>query len=189
MEELTTHINNYFGLKNDSVKKIEELFKKEYIIKGNLHTRQGQYNTSLSFVKKGFLRVCAPFDGKEITQWIAKDGEFVADLSGLMFGQPARWDIQAITDCELFTIHASDYQRINEILSEWAQLEKAFLARCFAVLEDRVFSFLSMSAEERYHKMLEERAVLFNQIPLQYIASMLGMTPETFSRIRKKMSS
>jgi CRP-like cAMP-binding protein len=65
-------------------------------------------------------------------------------------------------------------------------LEKLFIAKCFAILEDRIFSHLSMTAEERYHFFFGNNKVLFNQVPLQYIASMLGMTPETFSRIRKR---
>ena len=144
MEELTTHIKSYFGLKKESVRKIEELFKEENISKGTLHTRQSQYNSSLSFIKRGFMRISALSDGREITLWVAAEGEFVTDLSGVVFGQPARWNIHAMTDCELFTIYAADYRKINEVLPEWAQLEKAFLAKCFATLEDRVFSFLSI---------------------------------------------
>jgi CRP-like cAMP-binding protein len=68
-------------------------------------------------------------------------------------------------------------------------LEKLFIARCFIMLEDRIFTHLSMTAEERYNFFFENNKELFNQVPLQYIASMLGMTPETFSRIRKKQLS
>jgi CRP-like cAMP-binding protein len=64
--------------------------------------------------------------------------------------------------------------------------EKRFLAQYFVMMEDRIFSHLSMTAEERYNLFFENNSELFNQIPLQFIASMLGMTPETFSRIRKK---
>jgi len=56
-------------------------------------------------------------------------------------------------------------------------------------MEDRIFTHLSMSAAERYAFFFEQHKELFNQVPLQYIASILGMTPETFSRIRKKQLS
>jgi hypothetical protein len=68
----------------------------------------------------------------------------------------------------------------------WYELEKMFLIRCFTFIEERIMSHLSMTAEERYHFFFENNKELFNQVPLHYIASMLGMTPETFSRIRKK---
>ena len=65
------------------------------------------------------------------------------------------------------------------------EIEKRFIIKCFAMTEDRVFSHLSMTAEERYDLYFEQHKELFNQVPLQYIASVLGMTAETFSRIKK----
>jgi CRP/FNR family transcriptional regulator, anaerobic regulatory protein len=68
-------------------------------------------------------------------------------------------------------------------------LEKLFLVRCFTLLEDRIFSQLSLTAEERYQDFFGKNQALFNQVPLQYIASMLGMTAQTLSRIRKKATT
>lgn len=123
---------------------------------------------------------------KEITKWISTSGYFVVDLSGFVFQQTARWNIQALTDCELYVINQSDYQKIGSEIPGWAVLEKLFIAKCFTVLEDRIITHLSMTAEERYNKLLQFNGELFNQVPLQYLASMLGMTPETLSRLRKK---
>ena len=101
------------------------------------------------------------------------------------FRHTARWNIQALTDVELYSINKTDYNKIGKLIPQWYELEKLFIARCFIMLEDRIYSHLSMSAEERYQFFYERNTELFNQVPLQYIASMLGMTPETFSRIRK----
>jgi CRP-like cAMP-binding protein len=140
----------------------------------------------LSFIESGLLRIYSISDGKEVTQWISTKGYFVTDLSSLLFESPARWTIQALTDVDLFTIQREDYRRIGTLVPKWHELEKLFIAKCFTFLEDRIFSHLSMTAEERYQLFFENNKDLFNQVPLQYIASMLGMTPETFSRIRKK---
>jgi hypothetical protein len=75
------------------------------------------------------------------------------------------------------------------LIPEWHRLEKLFIAKCFTMLEDRIFRHLSMSAEERYQFFFHHDKELLNQVPLQYIASMLGMTPETFSRIRKTLKN
>jgi CRP-like cAMP-binding protein len=123
---------------------------------------------------------------KEVTQWISSKGYFVTDLASMVFDTPARWNIQALTDSELYTINKTDYNKIGTLIPQWHQIEKLFIAKCFTILEDRVFTHLSMTAEERYQLFFENNKELFNQVPLQYIASMLGMTPETFSRIRKK---
>ncbi|HOY14918.1 MAG TPA: cyclic nucleotide-binding protein, partial [Saprospiraceae bacterium] len=98
----------------------------------------------------------------------------------------ARWEIQALSDCELYSIDRNDLNRLGDFIPNWAALEKTFISKCFLMLEDRVFSFLSMTAEERYQQFLVKRMHLFNEVPHQYIASMLGMTPETLSRLRNK---
>ncbi|MGS0527187.1 Crp/Fnr family transcriptional regulator [Zobellia nedashkovskayae] len=105
------------------------------------------------------------------------------------FKQRARWNIQALTDCELYTINKENYALLNSVVPNWAEMEKQFIAGCFVQLEERVFSHLSLSAEERYNQLFENNKALFNQVPLQYLASMLGMSPETFSRIRNKKIS
>ncbi|KIO76152.1 Crp/Fnr family transcriptional regulator [Pedobacter lusitanus] len=132
------------------------------------------------------MRVFAATADKEVTQWISTPGYFITDLAGFIFEKPARWTIQALTDTVLFTISRADYNKIGELVPKWKEFEKLFITRCFTTLEDRIFTHLSMTAEERYSFFFENNKELFNQVPLQYIASMLGMTPETFSRIRKK---
>ncbi|MCB0734072.1 MAG: Crp/Fnr family transcriptional regulator [Flavobacteriales bacterium] len=189
MNELQSYIRSYFGVDVDDLAKLEELFRVQDLTKGAFHTKIGNRHSDLSFVRSGYLRVYTTFRDKEVTQWIASPGEFITDLSCLMFEQPARWNIEALTDCELFTIYRSDYHSIHHRIPDWDRLEKLFLSKCFVSIEERVFSFLSLSAEERYQHLFETKRALFNQIPLQYLASMLGMTPETFSRIRRKSIS
>jgi len=186
MNELETYIKSYFAINNKHLEKLSSLFTIDTISKGDFHTKTGSYKSNLSFVKSGFFRIYSYHGGKEITQWISAKGEFVTDLSCILFENPARWNIQALTDCEVYSISTQQYHKIGEIVPEWNKLEKLFLSKCFLTLEDRVFSFLSLSAEERYQELFSQRRELFNQIPLNYLASMLGMTPETFSRIRRK---
>ena len=189
MSELEIYIQNYFGVNSVDISKLAKLFKIETLAKNDFYTKSGRYCNRLSFVQSGLIRVFANYQDKEVTQWISTKGYFITDLSSLIFQTPARFSIQALTDCTLYTIDSNDYKNIGNSIPNWHELEKLFIAKCFVTLEDRVFSFLSMSAEERYHLFFEQQPELFNQVPLQYIASMLGMTPETFSRIRKKSIS
>ena len=190
MNELEQNIKNYFGvIKPEDLRTISSLFKQTTIKKGEFYVKTGSWCNKLSFIQSGYLRIYSVTEEKEVTQWISTQGYFVTDLSSLMFGNPSRWTIQALTDCVLYTIHHDDYQQIGKLVPQWHQLEKLFIGKCFTILEDRIFSHLSMTAEERYTYFFENNRDLFNQVPLQYIASMLGMTPETFSRIRKKQLS
>ncbi|PTB91086.1 Crp/Fnr family transcriptional regulator [Marivirga lumbricoides] len=157
--------------------------------KGDFYLKAGLQCNKLSFVKSGLVRIYSQSENKEVTQWISDKSSFITDLSSWVFGKPSRWTMQALTDVTLFTIYKSDYQQLEEKVRDWHKLEKMFIAKCFAVMEDRIFSHLSMTAEDRYQFFYENNRELFNQVPLQYIASLLGMTPETFSRIRKKQLS
>jgi CRP-like cAMP-binding protein len=189
MTELEVYINTYFKTDAGVSEKLATLFESETLSKNKFHTKLGAYQCKLSFVKSGFLRIYRQTESKEVTQWISSAGEFTTDLNALLYDQPARWDIQALTDCELYSLSFENYQCIPNIIPEWPALEKMFLGKCFVTIEERVFSFLSLTAEERYQMLLRLKPELFQYVPQQFIASMLGMTPETFSRIRKKSIS
>ncbi len=190
MTELEQYIKSYFGvIRSDELEIIGSLFKPKTIKKGGFFLKSGRPCDNLSFIQSGFLRIFAATADKEVTQWISAKGYFVTDLSGFIFEKPARWSIQALIDTDLYSISREDYNKIGKLIPQWHELEKLFIARCFTVLEDRIFGHLSMTAEERYNFFFEHNRELFNQVPLQYIASMLGMTPETFSRVRKKTIS
>lgn len=189
MNELQHYIQSYFGVRHEDLAQIAQLFKQTELKKGDFFLKTGNRCDKLSFIQSGLMRIYVNTDGTEVTQWISTQGYFITDLSSLIFETPARWTIQALTDTKLYTIGREDYNNIGKQIPQWHQLEKLFIAKCFTILEDRIFSHLSMSAEERYLFFFEQNKELFNEVPLQYIASMLGMTPETFSRIRKKLAS
>ena len=186
MTELEQYLQTYFDFNEKDLVTVASMFKPEFIKKGDFYLSSGKLCNKMSFIQSGILRVFVDLENREVTQWISSKGYFITDLSSLLFDKTARWNIQALTDTALYTISKSDYNRIGEYIPKWPKTEKLFIAHCFTMLEDRVFSFLSMTAEERYNILFEANRELFNQVPLQYIASMLGMTPETISRIRKK---
>lgn len=186
MTELEKYIHTYFGVGLDDLSKISSLFKPVTLKKGDFFLKTGRLSDRLGFVQSGIIREYVNLDDKEVTKWISTKGYFVVDLASFVFDKSARWNIQALTDCEIYIINKKDYQKIGEVVPRWMELEKLFIAKCFTVLEDRVLQHLSLTAEERYHQLYDFNKELFQQVPLQYLASMLGMTPETFSRIRKK---
>ena len=187
MSDLQQYIQSYFPVPPENLRTIAEAFREETLEKDAFFMREGQYCSKISFIKSGLIRIFRlSEDGREVTQWISTPGYFVTDLASFVFDAPGRWSIQALTDCELFTIDRDKYNGLGNTIPQWKELDKLFIARCFIILEERVFKHLHLSAEERYLELMQHNPELFNQVPLQYLASMLGMTPETLSRIRKK---
>jgi CRP-like cAMP-binding protein len=188
MTELEQYVNSYFRVAGEDMSIIASLFKPATLKRGEFYISSGAPCEKLCFIQSGYLRLFATVNEKEVTQWIGSKGSFLGDMASLMFNTPSRWNIQALLDTEIHTIQKDDYNRIVDMVPRWPEIEKHFMVNCFTLMEGRIFAHLSMSAEERYAHFYGQNKQLFNQIPLQYIASMLGMTPETFSRIRRKIS-
>ena len=178
-----------FNVDEEGAAQMSKLFQKETIKKGEFFLKTKQYCDRLSFIESGFLRLFALEGDKEITQWISTKGNFVTDIASFLFGLRARWNIQALSDCEILTIRKSDYITLKKDFPNWTEIENGFLSVCFITLENRVFNHLSLTAEQRFDELVAYNKELLNHVPLQYIASMLGMSPETLSRIRQKKFS
>jgi len=185
--DIEIQLQQVFDLPPGQVREISQYFVEETVGKGEFFLGNGQRADRLSFIASGIFRVFAQTESREVTQWIGAEGYFITDLSSFLFDQPSRWQIQALTDAKVLSLYKSDYQRFESLLPQWNVVEKRFIAKCFMVLESRVFDFISLSAEERYLQYFEQHKAFFNQVPLQFIASVLGMTPETLSRIRSKV--
>ena len=139
MTELEQYINYHFEISSNDISVLADLFKKTSIKKGEFFSKEGSIKSNLSFIKSGNLRIYANVNGKEITQWISSQGEFITELSSLIFNQPNRWNIQALSDCDLYSISREDYSKIHTLIPEWHHIEKLFIAKCFTMVENRVF--------------------------------------------------
>ncbi len=186
MTALEKYITTFLGIQPEYLAVVSECFKPTTLKKGDYFVKSGALCNRMGFVQTGLLREFVLTENKEVTKWIITPGYFVVDLAGFLFQQPARWNIQALSDVELFVIDIKTYQSMDKVVPQWPTLEKLFLAKCFTMLENRIVQHLSLSAEERYQQLYQFNKELFNQVSLQYLASMLGITPETLSRLRRK---
>ncbi|SHK27238.1 cAMP-binding domain of CRP or a regulatory subunit of cAMP-dependent protein kinases [Maribacter aquivivus] len=185
MEKLKNCILNQISIDNLSLDAIVSVFEPMEISKGNFFLESGKTCRQMAFIASGYMRIYDIVDGKEITLWIGSSGKFITSLSSFVFETENHWNIQAVTDCTIYVINREDHYKLNKTEPKWLEFDNLLLANSFALLEKSMFSQLHTTAKQRFQSLLEEEPELFNTVPLQYIASMLGITPESLSRLRK----
>ena len=186
MTELQQYLRSYTGVSDEDMANLVSYFHPMTLDKGDFFLKAGRVCDKLSFQRSGLLRVYANHEEKEVTQWISFKGTMITHLEGLICDGASPYNFQALTACEFYTVYKKDYHNISQTVPRWPSLEKMLITRCFSFMETRVFSLLSMSGDERYRYLQNTNPDLFDQVPLKYLASMMGMTPESLSRIRKK---
>jgi len=189
VQSLENYIKASVALSRDDMHTISSFFQPATLAKGSYLGRRGRVCNKLAFVQTGYIRMFIEVNNREVTQWISGPGYFITDLSSFIFQTEGRWNMQALTDCTLLEISRQNYDVLSSQLPVWKEIDRLLIVNCFTLMEERIFNHLYMSTEERFHHLMKTQPELFNLVPLQYLASMLGMTPETLSRLRKKQLS
>lgn len=163
-------------------------FKERQLAKQTILMQQNTTCQSLYFLASGYIRVYTNHDGKEITQWICTPDYLVTDLGAWLFGKQTKWNFETLSDTIVYEIKIKDYNTLRHQISNWPDKERHFIGHCFEQMEQRIYNFIALNSEERYMHFMTYFGYLFNEVPHQYIASIIGITPETLSRLRKKIS-
>jgi CRP-like cAMP-binding protein len=157
-------------------------------LKGKLLLKAGQLSEHIYFIKKGAVRGFIKEGTKDITTWITVEGEVVSSISSLDNREPALENMQAIEDCELVALTWTDYQDLFTRFPEFNIVARKILQKYYQDAEGRAFIARLTKAENKYLLFMKRYGHLANRIPLKYIASFLGITLETLSRVRKRLS-
>lgn len=185
MKTISACISDQVQINQSSLDRIVSRFEPRRLKKGDYLLEADKICREMAFIESGYLRMFDIADGKEITLWIGTSGTFITSLSSFTFETTNYWRIQAVTDCDLQVIKKKDHMELYKQIPQWLEFDNHLLARSFALLEQRMFSHLHTTAQMRYEALMSDNPSIFNHVPLQYIASMLGIASETLSRLRK----
>lgn len=158
--------------------------KNEYILKA------GEVPKFSIFVLKGCLRQFIVNEkGEETIVYFAEERHWIGDLPALRNKSKSIFNFQAIEKCELLTISAENWEKALIQFPWWADAHMIGYQKWAARLQQQMADLQTLTAETRYLQLLEEKPKLFQRVPQHYIASYLGISAETLSRIRKKIIS
>lgn len=164
----------------------EKNFRKEYR-KKDVILKTGETDNYLTFVEHGTARLFFAKDNKDLTIRFVFRHQYLTAFDSFTQRTPSRCNIEALTDMVVWQIHHDDLQEIYKQSSVGNLVGRLMIEHLYVEKLKREFSFLSESAEERYLKLLKEQPELFQAVPLKYIASYMGITPQALSRIRKRI--
>lgn len=188
LERIKEYIARFVVYSDEELAVFLNSLKKRVIPKGDYLMQAGQVCDYVAFINKGYFRSFCMINNTEETYNFSFEGNFFTDYPSFLTRQPSIETHQALVDCEVLTISYLDMQRgyvQTPTLEKFGRLMAEFIIMGIA---ERNRSMLFMSPEERYLNLMKTRPKVIANIPQHYIASYLGIQPESLSRIRKRLA-
>ncbi len=150
--------------------------------------KAGEVENHISYISKGIVRYYIPGEEQDLTFGFLFENQFVTAYDSFLTQLPSHYQIEALTDVTLWKISKKDLQEVYDKTSTGNIIGRKMAENMFLIKSSRELSLLSKTAEERYLDLFTQRPQLIKQIPLKYIASYIGVTPQALSRIRKRIT-
>ncbi len=185
---LRDYFENFGIFTEEEIQEALPLFKEKGLKKSEAFVSEGERCTEVGFILSG---TCRSFylsgAGEEITYCFRFPGEFVTAYSSFITGQGSLENMQALTKTELLVISKADVEMLADKFTGWLKFLKIIAEQQYIELEKRIFQLQRVNAKQRYDDLLKNHPEYVQQIPLQHIASYLGITQRHLSRIRKEL--
>lgn len=185
---LKNFILQVVSISNTDAEEIANSFEYIEIKKGALLLKEKEISDHYMFLEKGLMRTFLyDLDGNEITTDFFTANQIVFEVTSFFNRIPSEANIQAITDCSGLTI---SYQTLNTLFHEkpaFRDFGRAMLVKKFIASQKRNYGMINRTAEERYQNIITTKPQILQHAPLKYIASYIGVTDSTLSRLRKKI--
>lgn len=162
----------------------KKLRKKQYLL------QEGDVCKTFAFIEKGALKAYSVDDaGNEHIIQFGLEGWFISDLYSFLTGEPATYNIDAIEDAELVLISKSAHDELLQKLPKYETYTRLNITGAYLAMQKRLTSIIGSPLEERYASFIALYPELAQRVPQHMIAAYMGLTPETLSRIRRRIST
>ncbi len=180
-------LDNIHPLPDTSKSIIKDCISEISYPKGHILLRADKIEKRIYFIKKGIVRAYANSAENEITFWFGKEGDAVISMKSYVSNQKGYEDIELLEDCELYELKTESLQKLFEkdiFITNWG---RRFAEQELIKTEERLISRQFRTAKERYIELLENNSDLIKRVQLGHIASYLGITQVSLSRIRAEV--
>jgi CRP-like cAMP-binding protein len=189
-QALIAFIQQSLPVSLEKITEIAQQFQPIEIKKNDYFLRQGRQGDKYLFLEKGMIRAFTnDQDGNETTTEFYSANQVVFEVASFFQKQPSPENLQALEDCVGEFITFDRVQYLFHSLPEFREFGRMLLVKGFITFKQRTLSLISETAEQRYRRLLNTRPDIFQKVPLKFIASYLGVTDSSLSRIRKELST
>lgn len=184
MDQLLAFLNSIHKLSPETIEYLYNTLKRIEVPKKHYVLTQGHICENIYFVEIGLLRCFYLKDGKEICSWFMQEGDVIVSVISFFNQITSFENIQALEDCVLYYVDYKELQNLYNNFPEFNFVGRILTEKYYQLSEQRVFSIRMQRALDRYHFLMEQFPQFILRVPSKYIASYLGITEETLSRIR-----
>lgn len=188
-ELILANVSKHIQLTEEEIKVFTSILRHRKLRKRQYLLQAGDSNQFENFVIKGCLRAYTVDEsGEEHIAMFGLEGWWISDLYSFLTNTPATQHIDALEDSEVFSIEKSDLDKLYERVPKFNKFFLRLLQNAFVAHQKRILSKISQTAEEQYLNFISKYPSIEQRVPQSQIASYLGITPETISRIRRQQA-
>ena len=186
MENIIDILNQFAKISEEVRADLSNFLSEIDLPKGKLLLKNGKICQSIYFIKTGAVRGYYSMDGKEVTSWFAFEKDIFTSLYSLLNQKPSLYSIEILEDSSLDRLNYDDLQYLYKKYPEFNLIGRLITEKYYCELDERTFSLQFLSAQDRYRQLIEQQPQLLQRASLGHIASYLGISQETLSRIRAR---
>jgi CRP-like cAMP-binding protein len=188
MEALINYLLQFGQLNQQQIDLVKSKAKEVQLKREDYFSEAGKTANQVAFITDGILRVCYYNNkGEEITRYFIDENNFAVDINSFIYKIPSSEYIQAITDCRLIVFSDYELKELSLTIIGWDDIINQITAKSLIEKVNRICPMLAEDAKSRYLNFLDKFPKLANRIPLSFLASYLGITQSSLSRIRRKI--
>ena len=184
---LLKKIQEYVSLSDVDSGVLASLFEERTLSKGELFLREGHVCRELAFINKGLVCYFVTQDGNEVVHNFAKEGNFICNYDSLISRIPSQKNILALESTELLVISREKLDRLYTAIPQGERFGRLLMQNVYTEAIRHIISFYTDTPQKRYQEFVARHQDLAQRIPQYYIASFIGVKPQSLSRIRKRM--
>ncbi|MEX1062946.1 MAG: Crp/Fnr family transcriptional regulator [Balneolaceae bacterium] len=188
-ERLKESLQEHVSLNDEEWELCKNSFRPKRMLKRQFLLQEGDVCRELAFVEKGALYSYAvDSKGNQHVIRFAFEGWWMANLESFFTDSPTRLNIEVFEDSELLVLDRKNHEKLLEEIPAYERYHRIIVQNAYVALQQRVENALGLTAEEKYARLIEQNSEFLNRVPLNLVASYLGVSPETLSRVRASFS-